>query len=143
MTEPLLPTRAPRRNHETAPFWDACADGRLALPRCDDCGKLIWYPRSFCPFCASMSVTYEDVSGRGVIYSFTIMRRGEGPFRDRAPYVVAYVELDEGPRLLTNIVGVDPNVVTVGQPVRVVFEPAGDDGDAIPRFTASLGPSSA
>jgi len=136
MPEPLLPTRAPRRNAETAPFWDACAAGRLMLPKCDGCGELIWYPRRFCPFCATHSVTYVDVSGRGTVYTFTIMRRGDGPFRERSPYVLAYVQLDEGPIMMTNIVGVDPEWVEVGQAVRVVFEPAGD-GDAIPRFTAA------
>ena len=132
-SEPLLPTRAPRRNAETAPFWDACAEGRLSIPRCDDCGELIWYPRRFCPFCSSRSVTYVDVSGRGTVYTFTIIRRGDGPFRDKAPYVLAYVRLDEGPVVMTNIVGVDPEAVAIDQAVQVVFEPAGDD--RIPRFT--------
>ena len=132
--EPFLPTRPPRRTHETAKFWDGCAEGRLLLPKCNDCGELIWYPRLFCPFCASTSVDYTEVSGRGTIYSFTIMRRGSGPFRDHAPYVFAYVELEEGPRLTTNIVGADPESVFVGQAVQVVFEPAGD-GEAIFRFT--------
>ena len=59
-----LPTRSPRRNHETAAFWDGCARGQLLLPRCDDCGQLIWYPRLVCPFCGSHSVTYTEVSGR-------------------------------------------------------------------------------
>jgi uncharacterized OB-fold protein len=136
MPEPLLPTRVPRRNAETAPFWDACAAGRLMLPKCDGCGQLIWYPRRFCPFCATHSVTYVEVSGRGTVYTFTIMRRGDGPFREKSPYVLAYVQLDEGPIMMTNIVGVDPESVEVGQAVRVVFEPAGD-GDAIPRFTAA------
>lgn len=133
-TDPFLPTRPPRRTHETAQFWDGCAEGRLLLPKCNDCGELIWYPRLFCPFCASTSVAYTEVSGRGTVYSFTIMRRGSGPFRDHAPYVLAYVELEEGPRLMTNIVGADPESVFVGQPVQVVFEPAGA-GDAVPRFT--------
>jgi uncharacterized OB-fold protein len=132
--EPLLPTRPPRRNHETAPFWDACAAGRLSIPRCDECAELIWYPRRFCPFCGSRSVTYTDVSGQGTVYTFTIMRRGGGPFREKAPYVLAYVRLDEGPVVMTNIVGVDPESVEIGQAVQVVFEPAGD-GDAVPRFT--------
>jgi uncharacterized OB-fold protein len=136
MPEPLLPTRVPRRNAETTPFWDACAAGRLMLPKCDGCGQLIWYPRRFCPFCATHSVTYVEVSGRGTVYTFTIMRRGDGPFREKSPYVLAYVQLDEGPIMMTNIVGVDPESVEVGQAVRVVFEPAGD-GDAIPRFTAA------
>ena len=133
-SEPLLPARAPRRNAETAPFWDACAEGRLSIPRCDDCGELIWYPRRFCPFCSSRSVTYVDVSGRGTVYTFTIIRRGDGPFRDKAPYVLAYVRLDEGPVVMTNIVGVDPGSVRIDQPVQVVWEPAGE-ADQIPRFT--------
>ena len=133
-SEPLLPARAPRRNAETAPFWDACAESRLSIPRCDDCGELIWYPRRFCPFCSSRSVTYVDVSGRGTVYTFTIMRRGDGPFRDKAPYVLAYVRLDEGPVVMTNIVGVDPGLVRIDQPVHVVWEPAGE-ADQIPRFT--------
>ena len=85
-------------------------------------------------------MTYVDVSGRGTVYTFTIMRRGDGPFRDKAPYVLAYVRLDEGPVMMTNIVGTDPESVSVGQAVQVVFEPAGD-ADAIPRFTPVLSAS--
>jgi uncharacterized OB-fold protein len=133
VTEPSLPTRPPRRTHETAPFWDGCARGVLVLPRCDRCGELIWYPRRFCPFCASTSVSWVEVTGHGTVYSCTVLRRGEGAYREAAPFVLAYVELDEGPRVLTNIVGVAPEAVTVGMPVQVVFDPAGD-GDAIPRF---------
>jgi uncharacterized protein len=136
-----LPTRPVRRTLETAAFWDACADGRLSLPRCDDCGEFIWYPRLVCPFCGALSVTYTDVSGRGTVYSFTIIRRGSGPYRDKAPYVLAMVRLDEGPTMMTNVVGVDPETVTIGQPVAVVFDPAPtDDGgtDAIPRFSPVL-----
>lgn len=131
--EPFLPTRPPRRTLETAEFWDACAVGKLVLPRCNACGELIWYPRLVCPFCASHDVAYTEVSGRGTIYTFTIMRRGAGPFRDAAPYVLAYVQLDEGPTLMTNIVGCDPETLQIGHPVRVVFEPT--DSDAVPRFT--------
>jgi uncharacterized OB-fold protein len=123
---PLLPTRAPRANHETAAFWEGCLNSRLVLPRCDGCGELIWYPRRFCPFCASTEVTDVAVSGRGTIYSFTVIRKGVGPFSDAAPYVLAYVELEEGPRIQSNIIGVDPETVHVGQPVRVVFEPVYD-----------------
>jgi uncharacterized protein len=136
--QPFLPTRAPRRNHETAEFWDACAEGRLVLPRCDDCAEYIWYPRLFCPFCGSHSVTYVEVSGLGTVYSFTVVRRGTGPFRDAAPYVLAMVQLAEGPTMMTNVVGVDPDDVSIDQAVQVVFDPVdGPDEtrpDAIPRF---------
>ena len=129
----FLPVRSPHRTLETAAFWDGCAEGRFVLPRCDECGELIWYPRLSCPFCGSHSVTQTEVSGRGTLYSFTVVRRGSGPFRDAAPYVLAMVQLDEGPTMMTNLVDVDPESVTVGQPVHVVFERT-DDGEAIPRF---------
>lgn len=137
-TEPRLPTRTPRRTHETTEFWDGCAAERLVLPKCDKCGELIWYPRRFCPFCGSNEVTSTEVRGTGSVYSFTISRRGAGAYRAAAPYVLAYVELDDGPRVMTNIVDVDPEAVTVGQRVEVVFEPVLADGvatgDRIPRF---------
>jgi uncharacterized OB-fold protein len=132
---PSLPTRAPRRDHETAEFWDACAEGRLVVPRCDDCGDLFWYPRLVCPICGSSSVTYTEVSGRGTIYARTVMRRGEGPFRGSAPYVLAMVQLDEGPTMMTNIVGAEPDTVAIGQAVHVVFDRVPDGTDAVPRFT--------
>jgi uncharacterized OB-fold protein len=80
-------------------------------------------------------VTYTEVSGRGTIYARTVMRRGDGPFRGAAPYVLAMVELEEGPTMMTNIVGADPETVVVGQAVRVVFDRAPDSTDAVPRFT--------
>ena len=134
MNEPTLPTRPPKRNAETIEFWDGCAAGKLLLPKCDRCGDFIWYPRRFCPFCASRSVTFTEVSGRGTIYTFTVVRRGDGPYRDKVPYVLAYITLDEGPTMLTNVVNCDPEAVTIGQRVRVVFEAAGDAGDQLPRF---------
>jgi uncharacterized OB-fold protein len=129
-----LPTRPPLRNIETEPFWEGCAQERLVLPRCDRCNEFIWYPRRFCPFCGSREVSWHEVSGRGTIYSVTVMRAGQGPYRDVVPYALAYVELDEGPRMLTNIVGADPGTLTCGQAVRVVFDDAGDS-DKLPRFT--------
>lgn len=131
---PSLPTRAPRRDHETAEFWDACAEGRLVVPRCDDCGDLFWYPRLVCPLCGSSSVTYTEVNGRGTIYACTVVRRGEGPFRAAAPYVLAMVQLADGPTMMTNIVGAEPDSVAVGQAVHVVFDRAPDSADAVPRF---------
>lgn len=129
-----LPTRPPRRNHETVEFWDGCAAGRLLLPRCDECASYIWYPRLVCPFCGSQSVTYHEVSGRGSVYSYSIIRRGHGLFRDVAPYVLAMVQLAEGPTLMTNLVDVDPETVSVDQRVHVVFEPVEGSTDAIYRF---------
>jgi len=131
---PELPARAPRRTDETAPFWDACAQGRLVVPRCTACSELIWYPRRTCPTCGNSGVEWIETRGVGEVYSYSIIRKGSGPFRDAGPYVLAIVELSEGLRLMTNIVIDDPERVTVGMPVKVRFQPAGDAGDSVPRF---------
>ena len=114
----------PHRNLETAAFWDGCAAGRLVLPRCDECGELIWYPRRMCPFCGSLRRDrHRGQRPRHACTRFTIIRRGAGPFRDVSPYVLAMVQLAEGPIMMTNLVDCDPEAVTVGQAVHVVFEP--------------------
>ena len=129
-----LPTPTPPVNLETRPYWEAAARGVLRLPRCDRCGLVIFYPRSRCPQCRSQDTTWIDLSGRGTVYSYTVTRRIGGRWREHTPLVVAYVELAEGPRMLTNLVDCDPEAVAIGMPVAVVFDPAGD-GVAIPRFT--------
>lgn len=131
-TEVRLPSPPPQINSETKPFWDATAQSWLLLPRCKACDAVIWYPRAFCPVCSSFDVDWFEATGRGTIYSFTVNRRGQGDYRDRA-YVVAYVELDEGPRVLTNIVDSDVEKLEVGQTVEVVFHPT-SNGAALPRF---------
>jgi len=128
-----LPVPAPDTNPETEAFWKATGEGRLLLPVCDACSTVIWYPRTLCPACRSQSVSWTEASGEGTIYSFTIVHRSMGPWREAAPYVIAYVELAEGPRVMTNIVGCEPEAVFVGQPVRVVFCDTGE-GSALYRF---------
>lgn len=128
-----LPAFPPAVSVETKPFWDATAEGRLLLPRCDACGTVIWYPRTICPDCHSSEVSWIEASGRGTIYSFTIQRRSGGPFRDALPYVLAYVELEEGPRVLTNVIECDPSALQIDQRVEVVFCDTGE-GAALPRF---------
>ena len=127
-----LPVSAPHPTLETAPFWEAAAAGRLVLPQCDHCGNVIWYPRRFCPVCHQWGVTWIDASGRGTVYSFTVIRKARGPWGEVAPYVLAYVELDEGPRVMTNVVGAPPDEVEVGMAVEVVFDRDGEV--ALPRF---------
>ena len=128
-----LPSRPPEITGETEPFWRATAEGRLLLLRCDTCRTVVWYPRSFCPDCGGRELTWEDAAGTGTVYSFTVTRRGQGPWRDVGLYVMAYVELDEGPRMLTNIVECPVDAVRVGQRVTVVFSDTGE-GAALPRF---------
>jgi len=128
-----LPAPAPAVNPETREFWAATAEGRLLLKRCLDCGSVIWYPRTICPECSSMDTEWVAASGRGRVYSYTVNHRGEGAYQDSAPFVLAYVELDEGPRIMTNIVGADDADLAVGLPVEVVFHDTGE-GSALPRF---------
>ena len=128
-----LPTPSPPVTPETKPFWDAAAEGRLVLPRCTTCQTVIWYPRAFCPECHTEGVEWIEASGQGSVYSFSITRKGDGAWREVAPYVLAYVELDEGPRLLTNVVGCAPDDVAIGQRVSVTFADTGK-GSALPRF---------
>jgi uncharacterized protein len=127
-----LPTIDPPVNPETEPFWSAAAEGRLVLPRCTACGTHVWYPRGHCPACHG-DVGWVEVSGRGRIYTHTTVRRGAGPWREVAPYVLAIVELEEGPRVMSNVVGCDPDALRIDQEVEVVFERA-PSGGAVHRF---------
>ncbi|SRR5581483_9934558 len=110
------------------PYWRSGGDGVLRLPRCGACGRPFWYPRVHCPHCGSGALEWIAVSGRGRVYTFTVVRRSSDPFfAPRVPYVVAMVELAEGPRVMTNVVGCDPGSVRIGMPVTVTFERLADD----------------
>jgi uncharacterized OB-fold protein len=117
----------PDQSAETKPYWDAAAKGRLLIKKCNACGELHHYPRSLCPFCFSADTTWVEASGKGTVYSYSVMRRVP------VPYVVAYVTLAEGPTMITNIVDCDPNAVRIGQSVRVTFKPS-DGGQPVPMF---------
>jgi uncharacterized OB-fold protein len=131
--ESALPVPLPVINPDTAVFWAATAEGRLLVTHCDACGENIWYPRPLCPFCHSTETSWLESAGIGTIYSFSVMRRGVGDWAKVVPYVIAYVELTEGPRVMTNIVESDVDRVSIGDPVEVVFYRAGDEA-ALPRF---------
>lgn len=134
-----LPAPTPPVNAETAGFWTATTEGRLLFTRCDACSEPTWYPREFCPHCGTLDVTWEQASGRGEIHSFTVVRRGGlGAYAGGPPYVLAYVELEEGVRMMTNIVDVAEADLRIGLPVTVVFHDT--DGEAaLPRFTPAEG----
>ncbi len=135
-TEKTLPAPAPFVLPEVKPYWDGTAEGKLLLPKCLDCGSFIWFPRPFCPECASTRVEWIPASGRGTVYSFTVNRRGVADmsaYRNAGVYVLAYVELEEGPRIMTNIVDCDPDSVRIGQKVELVFHNTGE-GTALSRF---------
>lgn len=119
-----LPTPDP----STQPWWDAARDGRLLIKRCADCGRAHFYPRPFCPHCWSANVAWEQASGRGTLYTWSVVHQNDlPPFNERVPYVAAIVELDEGPRMMTNVVDCDPAELVVGMPVEVAFRPETDD----------------
>ena len=128
-----LPVGEPRVRAEDRPFWEAAARGELCLPRCDDCGLWIYYPRRYCPACHSARTTWTRASGRGVVYSYTVTRRIPGRWSRVVPFVLAYVELEEGPRLLTNVVDCDPETLSIGTPVVAVYDET-EGGSAIVRF---------
>jgi uncharacterized OB-fold protein len=116
----------PNPTAETEPFWAAAKQGRLLLRRSVQTGQAHWYPRTICPFTGS-ATEWFDASGRGTIYSFSVMRRAT------PVYVMAYVTLQEGPTMMTNIVDCDPDTISIGAAVRVTFVPT-EGGFALPMF---------
>ena len=124
---PPKPRPAPVADADSAPYWSALHEGRLLLQRCDECGAVQLYPRDRCLTCRG-PVTWVEASGRGTVYSFTVIRQNYSrPFRDWIPYVVALVDLEEGPRVMTNLVDCDLETVQVGMPVRARFEVVSDE----------------
>jgi len=125
------PHREPRRplprmqELDTKAFWEATQNKELKYQRCDDCETIVFYPRRHCTGCLGSNLSWHTASGKGSIYSFSVVRQSYHPFfRARVPYAVAWIDLDEGPRLLSNVVGVeDPGAeLTVGQSVVVDWE---------------------
>ncbi|HEV8296461.1 MAG TPA: Zn-ribbon domain-containing OB-fold protein [Acidimicrobiales bacterium] len=118
----------------TQPYWDALREERIRLQRCDDCGKWVHYPRARCSHCLSPQLSWHEVAGGGTLYSFSVARQPTAaPFADEVPQIIAVVELDEGVRLSTTIVGADPAEVHVGQRVVPVFD-HGPDGVTLLRY---------
>ena len=102
----------------SAPFWEATRERRLVVQRCDDCQTWVWYPRTACTRCLGDNLQWNTVTGRGTVYACSVHHRpGVAGMKDCVPYVVALVELQEGVRLLSNIVGCDPGIVRIGQAV--------------------------
>jgi uncharacterized protein len=126
---------APPVSEASAPFWDASREQRFVLPWSEARGGWLWYPREVDPDHPEQAIEWREASGAGVVYAASVMHR-PGPGRDPAdgPYVVALIELAEGVRMMSNVVGCPPEDVTVGMPVRLVWEPLAD-GRHLPQFT--------
>ena len=119
---------------ETAPYWEACNQGRLLIQNCQNCGAKQFYPRIMCSACGATDVTWEEVSGLGEIESYTIMHVPVSEvFADDVPYIAALIRLAEGPVMMANVLGLaEGQVPSIGMPVRVVFEQRCEQ--AVPQF---------
>jgi len=122
MSEPYLGA-LPRPTPETLPFWEGARQHRLMLPWCTACDRPHFYPRAFCPFCLSDALEWRQASGRGRLHTYAINHRPAKGFT--APYVIAVIELDEGPRMLSNLITPGeprPEDLRIDMPVEVMFD---------------------
>ncbi|MGY9057270.1 MAG: Zn-ribbon domain-containing OB-fold protein [Alphaproteobacteria bacterium] len=124
----------PSIDPDSAPYWEGAMDGKLMIQRCNATGQAFLYSRQLVPGVVESQVEWIEASGRGTIYSYTVARRPAGPaFADDAPYVIVSVTLEEGARIMTNLVTDDPDSVAIGQAVEVVFDAVTDEL-TIPKF---------
>lgn len=111
----------PRPTALSKPYWEGCQRGVLRVQRCRDCGEHVFIPEPLCTGCSSQNLEWVDTSGRGSVYSFTVVHRPQRP-EFRVPYTVAIVEMDEGWHMLSNLVDIAPEAVKIGMKVEVSFE---------------------
>jgi hypothetical protein len=122
-------------NSWTMNFWESADKGKLMIQRCQECGGYIFYPRMSCPFCFSDSIEWVESSGRGTVYSYTVVQsNAPSAFIADMPFVIAIVRLEEGVQMLTNIVGCSPDEVCCEMPVQVTFERLAE-GVSLPKFS--------
>ncbi len=117
----------PAINMESETYWQAANDGKLLVKLCESCNETHFYPRAICPGCMSDNTVWQEASGKGRIYSYSVMRRAD------PPYAIAYVTLDVGVTMLTNIVDADFDALSVDMPVEVTFRKT-EGGQALPVF---------
>ena len=125
---------SPVSNADSLPYWNAAREGRLLIRKCKACGELHFMPRYLCPVCWSDQLEWVEAKGTGSVHSFTVIRRAPSPvFAPHTPYVVALIDLDEGPRMIANVLGNGALETRIGDRVRVTFEDRGD-GAMLPQF---------
>ena len=140
-TEYRKPLPRPLSPSLTQPFWEAAKRHELVMPRCKTCDHCFFYPRSECPRCLSSDLEWVKVSGRGRLHTFTVVRQPANPaFQDDAPYIYAVVQLDEGPRLVSNVVECDIAAVRVDMPLQAVFADVTPEWTLVKFKPASLPP---
>lgn len=125
---------APAIDAESEPYWTGAREGRLMIQRCGRTGRCFLYSRRLAPGAGETDIQWIEATGTGIVYSFTVCHAPAGPaFRNDTPYVVACVELDEGARIVSNLVSDDPDAVRIGQRVEVFFDKVSEDL-TIPKF---------
>lgn len=130
-----MPRFEPSATPLSEPFWEATRSGRLLVQRCDDCDAAVWYPRDRCTTCLGDRLRWIESTGRGEIYTFNVMRKPGNPMMgDSTPYVIALVDLEEGHRMATNVVGCTPEDVRCGMTVEVTWDQELADGRRLPLF---------
>ena len=123
-----MPRALPRINRDSAPYWQSAKEHNLKLQRCAQCERFRFYPSLSCHFCRSLVFEWLPISGRGEVYTYSVVYRGPGaPFADLLPLVVAMITLEEGPTMMSNVVGIAPEDVRIGMPVRIAYEDVNDD----------------
>ncbi len=126
----LKPVPVP--NADTQVFWDACNEDRLLFQTCRDCNHTQFYPRAICASCQSRNLEWRDSGKLGVVHSYTIVQRAPSPaFKADAPYLLALIDLDEGFRMMMNILDCPADAASIGMPIQVVFEQR--DGQKVPQ----------
>lgn len=124
----------PISNADSAPYWQGARESKLLIRKCNACGELHFMPRHVCPHCWSDDLQWIEASGKGTVHSYSIIRRASDPrFADLVPYVVALVDLEEGPRMMANVLGDNALDTKIGDALTLIFEDRGD-GDQLPQF---------
>lgn len=128
---PQKPT--PKMTPGAEHYWNSATNEHFVIPKCNDCKAVFFYPRVWCPFCFSQNLDWHNASGNGKVYSFSVVHQAPFPaYKGDVPYVLAVIELEEGPRMMANVLHCDPHAVTIDMPVCVTFEARGEM--KIPQF---------
>ena len=128
MAEAAYTKHLPIIDGDSRGFWEGCRQGELRLQHCDSCGRFRYAPKRLCPYCLAEGFEWRAVSGRGEVYTFTVEHHAYSPaWKGETPYVIAVIELEEGPRMMSRIVGCEPDAVRIGLAVQVTFEKATEE----------------
>jgi uncharacterized OB-fold protein len=124
----------PGASPDTRPFWDGCRAGQLLYQNCRSCGRVQFYPRTRCVGCSQPTLEWRRSAGAGTVHAVTVVYRApSAAFQPDVPYAIALVDLDEGFRMMANVIGCDPETVAIGDQVRLIFEHRGEV--SLPQFT--------